>query len=387
MTQVIVLGGGMVGSVMALDLASDPGFDVTVADLDEDALAAVSARGEGAVATVAADCSDPAVVRDLVAPFDLVLGALPSRYGFAALGAVIEAGRDCCDISFMAEDALSLDAAAKARGVCAVVDCGVAPGMSNMLAGYAAAILDPCERLDICVGGLPRDPAPPFHYKAAFSPLDVIEEYTRPARLVENSALVVRPALSEPELLDLPGVGTLEAFNTDGLRTLVDTLDVPWMRERTLRHPEHAALMRAFRDAGLLDETPVTINGTTVRPVDLLCAVMLPRWRYEDDEADLTVMRVTAEGRLDGVPTRLCWYLLDHSDPDTGCSSMARTTAFPCTAVARLLADGAWRTEGVIPPERLGAEEGVLRLVLDSLETRGVRYVESRSTLGEEASA
>ncbi len=244
MPRAIVLGAGMVGSVIAADLADDARFEVTISDVRADALRVAQVRAKGSIKTVQADLADSNAVAKTVADFDIVLGALASSIGFQTLRAVIEAGKNFCDICFMGEDALELDELAKQRGVTAVVDCGVAPGLSNMLAGYGATRLDRCEKTEIYVGGLPRDPRPPFFYKAAFSPHDVIEEYTRPARLVENGKIVIREALSEVESIDLPGVGNLEAFNTDGLRSLIRTMDVPSMKEKTLRYPGHVQIMQ-----------------------------------------------------------------------------------------------------------------------------------------------
>jgi saccharopine dehydrogenase-like NADP-dependent oxidoreductase len=218
MANAIVLGAGMVGSVMAADLAADPAFKVTVADIRPAALDLASARTGGKASTLLLDLADPAAITRAVAPFDIVLGALSSHLGLGALRAVIAARKPYCDISFMAEDAIDLHAEAHAAGVTAIVDCGVAPGMSNLLAGYAARLLDPCDSLEIYVGGLPVERRWPYEYKAGFSPADVLEEYTRPSRIVEHGRVVVRPALSEPELMDLPGVGTLEAFNTERAR-------------------------------------------------------------------------------------------------------------------------------------------------------------------------
>ena len=167
---------------------------------------------------------------------------MPSRFGFATLDAILDLGKHYCDISFMPEDAWELDEKAVAAGVIAVVDCGVAPGMSNLQAGLAARHLDPCHSIDIMVGGIPRDPKPPWNYKAGFSPFDVVEEYLRPSRIIENGEMVIKDALSEPELLEFEGVGTLEAFNTDGLRSLAETIKVPMMRERTMRYPGHRDL-------------------------------------------------------------------------------------------------------------------------------------------------
>jgi lysine 6-dehydrogenase len=370
MTKAVILGGGMIGSAMAMDLAKDPAFEVTVADANQESLDDVARRW--GVRTLRADLSNPGAVRQLASGFDLVLGALPSVFGFASLRAVIEAGRPYVDISFMAENALELDGLAKARGVTAVVDCGVAPGTSNLMAGYAAAQLDQCDNLEMYVGGLPAERRWPFEYKAGFAPSDVIEEYTRPARLVEHGQVVVREALSEPQLLDFPEIGSLEAFNTDGLRSLIFTLKAPFMKEKTLRYPGHIALMRAFRETGFFSKEPIAVKGQTVRPLEVTAALLFPKWTFAEGEADLTVLRVLVEGRQEGRRVRYVWDLLDRYDPASGLRSMSRTTAFPAVLVARLLAEGGFRRPGVHPPEVLGAEPGLLDGILGQLKARGV---------------
>jgi saccharopine dehydrogenase-like NADP-dependent oxidoreductase len=366
---VLVLGGGMIGSAVAFDLVK-AGVPVMVADTRPQALAAAKAAGAEAVIC---DVSDAAAVRPLLAGHDLVVGALPSALGFAFLANVIAAGKDAVDISFMAEDALALDGEARRAGSTIVVDCGVAPGVSNLMVGYAASRLDAVETVEIYVGGLPRERRWPFDYKAGFAPFDVIEEYVRPARLVENGRVVVREALSEPELMDFPGLGTLEAFNTDGLRTLVQTIDAPFMKEKTLRYPGHVHLMRAFRETGLFSKDPVDVRGKQIRPLDATAALLFPKWTFEEGEEDITVLRVVVTGREDGRAARYAWDLIDRYDPVTRLRSMSRTTAYPAAAVARRLLAGAFTTPGVHPPETLGGVEGFTDAVLEDLKARGIR--------------
>ncbi|MCE7972861.1 MAG: saccharopine dehydrogenase [Leptolyngbya sp. PLA1] len=373
MARATVLGAGMVGSMIAADLASQ-GFSVTVADRSEGNLAKAVARGAGKVTAARADLSDASAIRSLVSGSDVVVGALSSRLGFAALGAVIDAGKHYCDISFMAEDFQELDARARERGVTVVTDCGVAPGMSHILSAHGARMLDDCREIEIYVGGLPRERRWPFDYKAGFAPSDVIEEYVRPARLVEHGRVVVRPALSEPELMDFEGVGTLEAFNTDGLRSLTTTLPVPFMKEKTLRYPGHIELMRVMRETGLFSQDEIDVGGVRVRPLDVTSALLFPKWTYQPGEADLTVMRVTAAGTRGGVPVTHRWDMLDFYDPRTDATSMSRTTAFPCAIVAGLIASGKFRRPGVNPPERLAEAPGVVSEILAGHEARGVHY-------------
>ncbi|HUH03715.1 MAG TPA: saccharopine dehydrogenase C-terminal domain-containing protein [Kofleriaceae bacterium] len=367
MKRAVVLGGGMVGATIAADMAASEGWQVRVADARQAPLAAISARCGAEIQR--ADLSSPSAIAELCSDADVVLGAMPSALGLATLRAVIAAGKHYVDISFMAEDPLPLAAAAAAAGVIAVVDCGIAPGLSSIMCGHAVATLPGCDRLTIYVGGLPVERRWPFGYKAGFAPSDVIEEYVRPARFVERGELVVREALSELEPIDLPGVGTVEAFNTDGLRTLIDTLDVPNMKEKTLRWPGHVELMRAFRATGLFDLEPVDVGGVAVRPRDVTAALVFPRWTYEPGEADLTVLRVEASGG----GRRLCWDLLDYYDPATDTRSMSRCTAFPATAVARLIGAGRFPLgPGVYAPETPGREPGFLAAVLSDLEARGI---------------
>lgn len=375
MKRAIILGGGMVGSVMAMDLASDPRFSVTVADHREQALERVQSRVPAAT-TTRVDLSNATRVRDLVGEYDIVLGALSSTIGFQTLRAVIEAGCHYCDISFMPENAMELDELARENGVTAVVDNGVAPGMSNMFVGWAETHLDEVESVTIYVGGLPRERRWPFEYKAGFSPADVIEEYTRPSRIVEHGRVVVREALSEPELLDLDGLGTLEAFNTDGLRSLAETIDARHMVEKTLRYPGHIELMRILRHLGLFSHDPIEVGAERlkVRPIDLTTALLFPKWTYEPGEQDLTVMRIIVEGSRGQSRMRHTLDLYDTFDCASGCTSMSRTTALPNTIMARRVVEGKFKRPGVSPPEFVGREPGLFEDVIVQLRQRGIVY-------------
>jgi saccharopine dehydrogenase-like NADP-dependent oxidoreductase len=375
-THAVVLGAGMVGSVIAEDVLKS-GFAVTIADRSGDALARVSERSNGGITIQQIDCSDQSKIASLTQEADIVFGALPSWLGLQALETVIKSGKSYCDISFMAEDPRKWDALAKEHGVTCIVDFGVAPGMSHLLCSHAVHLLDSCERLEIVVGGLPVERTWPFEYKASFSPKDVIEEYLRPARLVEKGSIITRPALSECVQIDLPQVGTLEAFNSDGLRTLCDTLSVPNMRERTLRYPGHVEKMLCLRDAGFFSEQPIQINGESIRPLDMTVSILIESWKYEQGEADLTVMQVEAEGTLGEEYVRLCWDLLDYYDPKADQSSMARTTGFPAAAMGRMIADGTIDIPGVHPPETFGNNDSIVNRLLAELEERNVKFIKT----------
>ncbi len=303
--------------------------------------------------------------------------------GFEVLKGVIEAGKNVVDISFFPEDAFALDELARARGVTAVVDCGLAPGLCNVLAGHVAGRLDRVTSYACYVGGLPKVRLWPYEYRVVFSAVDVIEEYTRPARLVEYGREVVRPALSEVETLDFPGLGTLEAFNTDGLRSLLRTLNAPFMKEKTLRYPGHAELMRVFRESGFFGEEPVDIEGRSVRPLDVTSKLLFDRWRLPEGEEDLTVMRVVMEGGKDGTANRHTFELLDRFDPATLTTSMARTTGYTCAIIVRQLAGAMFTQKGICPPEFVGGDPACFGHLLAELERRGVQLTEAVSEIGD----
>jgi len=373
--KVTVLGAGLVGGPMAVDLSKDERFDVTAVDASAQALARLKKQNPE-ITTVRQDLSNPDEVTALVAGFDMVVSSVPGCMGYATLEAVIGAGKNVVDIAFFAEDPFGLSELAEDKGVTAIVDCGVAPGMSNLLVGHADHQLDETDTVLIYVGGLPETRTWPHEYKAVFSPADVIEEYTRPARYVENGALVVRPALSDPEIIDFPRIGSLEAFNTDGLRTLITTIDAPNKKEKTLRYIGHIEKIAVLRSTGFFDKEEVEINGARVRPLDLTSRLLSRSWQLEEGEIDVTVMRVIVEGRQDGKRIRYVYDLFDRHDEITGVHSMARTTGYTATVVTRMLAEGLFAEKGVIAPESIGKEQACVDFILRGLSERGITYEE-----------
>lgn len=373
--KIAVLGAGLVGGPMALDLAKDPAHDVLVADIRDDALERL-ARG-ARLSTRRADLSKADEVQAIARQADIVLAAVPSAMGFQTLQTVLETGKDVVDIAFFSENPLDLDGLAKKNGVTAIVDMGVQPGMGSVLAAHAHSQLDETASILSYVGGLPRVRQWPYEYKAVFAPLDVIEEYVRPARYVENGHLVVRPALSDPEYLHFPEVGTLEAFNTDGLRTMAQTMSVPNMKEKTLRYPGHIEKMALLRESGFFGTDPIDVGGAKVRPIDLTAKLLFPMWKLEPGEADVTVLKVIVEGLKSGKRTRVTYDLFDTYDAATGVHSMARTTGYTATAAVRMLGRGLFQKKGVFPPELVGLERPCVEFLLAELRARGVVYKET----------
>ncbi len=367
--KVLVLGAGLVGGPMAIDLAKDGEFEVTSADVNPEALAKLSAYP--GIETVRADLDNPQTIKFLAEGKDLVINAVPGFMGYRTVERLIECSKNVVDIAFFPEDMFGLDQKAKDHNVTVICDIGVAPGMSNVLIGYGASLLDTLEKGITYVGGLPVVRTWPYEYKAVFSPIDVIEEYTRPARYIDGGRMVVREALSDPELLEFPGIGTLEAFNSDGLRTLATTIKGDYMIEKTLRYKGHIEKMAVLRDTGFFNKEPININGVMISPLEFTSKLLFPKWKLQEGEEDLTIMQVITEGLKDGQRQRYTWNLHDRYDPISGIHSMARTTGYTATMAARMLAQGLYTHKGVSAPEFLGKDPKIVSFLLEG-EKRGV---------------
>jgi lysine 6-dehydrogenase len=372
--NVLVLGCGLVGRPMAVDLAKEKLFNVTVADLNKQNLDKIS--NDLPIKKIVRDLSDLNELKALLTDCDIVLSAVPGFMGFNTLKEIIKAGKNVVDIAFFPEDPFELDKLAKQSNVTAVVDCGVAPGMSNLLAGHVNSVLNKLDTIFIYVGGLPVIREYPFEYKAGFSPIDVIEEYTRPARYVENGKIVIRPALSDPEYINFPEVGTLEAFNSDGLRTLAVTLKAPNMKEKTLRYPGHIEKMQVLRETGFFSKEEVEVNGTKIKPIDLSSKLLFPLWELKPHDKEFTVMKMIIEGEKDKKKLRYTYNLLDRHNEKTNVHSMARTTGYTATMVLRLLAKGSFDRKGICPPEYIGQKTDCVDFILNGLKDRGIVYHE-----------
>jgi saccharopine dehydrogenase-like NADP-dependent oxidoreductase len=369
--KIAVLGAGMVGRTIALDLASS--FVVTSFDVSQENLELLSERNPS-IQVQQADLKRFDQYPEWLAPFDIVVTAVPGFMGFDTLKAVIHCGKNIADISFFPEDVLQLDKLAKEKNVTVITDVGVAPGMSNLILGHYNKQMT-VTNFECYVGGLPKIRKKPFEYKAPFSPVDVIEEYTRPARLKENGQIVTKPALSEREYMDFDEVGTLEAFNTDGLRSLLFTMPgIPNMKEKTLRYPVHVEFIIALKQAGFFDENEIEINGTTISPLRFSSKILFKDWKLGTEEEELTVMKVIIEGEENGAAKRIEYNMLDHYDNKTKTSSMSRTTGYTCTAAVHLMAKKLFTEKGVFPPELVGQHENCFDFVLSYLKERGVKW-------------
>lgn len=344
--KILVLGGGQQGRVIATDLAFKvPNTHVDVADVREPELA-----GRGNLRWVEEDLADVDTLARRMREYDLAVGALPSKLGFGAMRAAIEARRPLVDVSFCEEDALSLDALAGRAGVAIFPDCGLAPGLSHLCAGHAAADGKP-EEITIYVGGVAQDRTRPYGYVVTWSLEDLLEEYIRPARVVRGGKPVKRPPFDDLDRVQVPGVGEMESFLSDGLRTLIDTMpDVREMSERTLRWPGHVEKVRPLVESGrFLDEFRAR------------CIEHPPR--------DLVAMMVVVKRG----PRTLRATLVDRYDEATGLTAMSRTTALTTSAVAQWVAGGGGTKPGVHPLEKVGPDRRAFTAITGGLERHGVR--------------
>ncbi len=369
--KIIVLGAGLVGLPMAYDLAQDSEFEVSVADIDSSKLSSIKKSN---IKTIVADLKDSDTLKKLLVPFDIVVNAVPGFMGFECLKNCIEAEKDIVDIAFYPEDVFELSDLAKSKNVCVICDMGVAPGMSNLLTGYAASKLDRVTTANIYVGGLPKLRTKPWEYKAVFSPSDVIEEYTRPARIVRNSKIVTVDPLTEIELLEFNKVGTLEAFNSDGLRSLLFTIKADNMSEKTLRYPGYAEKIKLLSENGFFKEDKIEVKGRMVSPLELTSKLLFDTWKLKANEEDMTIMRIVVDGIKDGANTCYTFDLYDEYCNNTGVHSMARTTGYTATTAVRLLAERVYYQVGINLGEMLGKDEKVVEFMLEGLKNRGINY-------------
>lgn len=371
MKKIIVFGAGLVGRTIARELSND--YYVTSVDSN---ISQLKSLEDKKIDTVATDLSSPSEIKKIIHDYDLVIGALPGFMGFNALKNIIEAGKNVVDISFFPEDPFLLDELAKKKNVTAVVDCGVSPGLSNVILGYHNSKMK-IENYKCIVGGLPFKRDWPFEYKAYFSPIDVIEEYVRPARIVVDGKIIEKPALSEPEIINYKGVGGLEAFNTDGLRSLLKTMSIPNMIEKTLRYPGHIELMKIFREVGFFSEKEIEVRGKMIKPVELTAKLLFPFWSPKKGEKDFTILELFIEGIENEKKSAHHYYIIDSYDPIENNSSMARTTGFTCCAVSRYLLENEFKRIGICPPEFLGENEACYNFVLSFLSKKNIKVEHS----------
>jgi saccharopine dehydrogenase-like NADP-dependent oxidoreductase len=378
--KTLVLGCGNIGSVAAEDLAkSMPNCGVVVADKDEKRAETVAKGiGTGNISWTKLDMADHDRLVDALEGFDLAMGFLPGKLGYRLIKACIDAKRNLVDVSYMSENPLTLNTKASKAGVTIVPDCGLAPGISNVLVGHAAKELDRVKSVSIMVGGLPEKPVPPLGYVITWSPESLIDEYTGKAGIVERGKTVEVEALSGLETIRFPKVGKLEAFYTDGLRTLLYTMkNVDEMSEKTLRYPGHVEKIKLLDALGFFEEERIDVEGVDVSPRKL-AVKLLARKLWRPEVRDIVVLKVEVSGTKKGRKTRYVYDLLDYFDEKRKITAMARTTAYPASIIAQLILRKAMKMKGVVPPEKISADNELFASFSKELKKRGIKINEEK---------
>jgi saccharopine dehydrogenase-like NADP-dependent oxidoreductase len=376
--KIIVLGCGNIGSVVALDLAeSMPSARIVLADMNKDRAEKVAARiARDNVSWIQADASNHNELVGTIKGFDLTVGALPGFMGFRACKASISAGVNMVDVSFMPEDVMTLKKVAIKANVTVVPDCGMSPGLGSMLVGRASSQLETVESVHMYNGGLPAKPLPPLDYVITWSSKDLIELYTRKATIVRDGKLIEVPATGGVEELVFPSVGRLEAFYTDGLRTLLKTVRVKGdMWEKSLRYPGHVKKINLLKTLGFFEEKSVHAEGGEVSPRALTEKLLEMRLKRPEIH-DIVAMHIEVVGLKNARRMQFQYRLLDRFDRKRKVTAMARTTAYTASIVAQLVAKRVITEEGVIPTEKLGMNKRVYTRFIGMMKQRSVTVKE-----------
>jgi saccharopine dehydrogenase-like NADP-dependent oxidoreductase len=369
--KILTIGCGYIGSVLVRHLSERiPSAEIAVSDENREAIMkAISSIGRGNVKPLQLNIHDYDRLVKVAEDFDILVGLAPGRLGYKTVEAAIEAGVNMVDLSYMQEDPMTLNDRALKAGVTVIPDCGVAPGLSHILVGRAVSMLDKVKNVIILVGGIPQNRIPPLDYKVTWCVEDLIEEYVRRPKIVKNGKTIEVEALDGLEEVDFPGIGKLEAFYTDGVRTLHHSIKgVENMWEKTLRYPGHAEKIKLLRDLGFFDETP--IDGVSPRSLTIR---VLERKLSLPEIKDLVAMRVDVDGVKSGREICYSYILIDYYDDERKVTAMGRTTAYTASAVIQLLARGEIKEAGVIPPERLGMDRKCFERIMEELERDGIR--------------
>jgi lysine 6-dehydrogenase len=378
--KMLVLGAGLQGCACAYDLLQQPAVrQVTLADLRPDTLPPFLAGDwKGRLRPVRLDVTDLAAVQETMRGHAAVMSAIPYYYNGPMARAAVEAGCHFSDLGGNTEivfEQKKLHEQALAKGVSVIPDCGLAPGMVNILAAEGIRRLDRAEQVRIYVGGLPQSPEPPLNYQIVYSLEGALDYYTTPSWVLRGAKPVQVDALSEVEPVEFPApVGTLEAFHTGGgISTLPFAYEgkVEVMEYKTLRYPGHVAVMRPIRELGLLGIKPLEVKGQTVVPRDVFIAAVQPKL-HKPQGRDLVALQVQVSGQKGGRPHAVRFRLIDYFDAEHGISAMMRTTGYSLSVTGQMQADGRITEKGVRTPD----EAVPFRAYVDELGRRGIRIEE-----------
>ena len=390
--KALILGGsGIQGAAVAQDMVKKESVtEVVIAARRKEALEATASRLKNEkLKTRCVDVSDKDGLVKLInkGGFDVVVSSVPWRVAIPPLEASIEAGVNLLDFGLYQnlafdENISKFDENAKNRGATVVPSCGVAPGLTNMLAGHGASKLDKVNKIHIFVGGIPEKPLPPLGYKTVWSLEGVWTEYSGKCRIIRDGKMDEVDAASEIEFIDFPKVGRLQAFYTDGIGTLLHSYKEPLLKgvkevyEKTLRWPGHIEKIYTLRECLLLDIEPIKVKGVEISPRRFLTTLLNPLLKLGEEERDMTVLRVDVIGSKEGSDAEYTFYMADYRDMKTGVLSMARTTGYTGSIVAQMMYEGKIKEKGIVMPEKLGADQAIFKEILREYAKRNIAIEE-----------
>ena len=378
--KILVLGAGRMGLGAAYDLAHSDGVKaITVADVDsERARAVVSTIGGEKLTLAQVDVADQRQVIELMRGHDAAISCVTYFHNLQLARACVEARVNFCDLggnNAVVAAELALDEQARAAGINIIPDCGLAPGMVSILVAHGALRFERLDEVHIRVGGLPQQPLPPLNYQIVFSVEGLINEYVERARVVRRGEIIEVDSMTEIERLDFPPpYGQMEAFHTSGgISTLPESFSgsVRELDYKTIRYPGHCEKFKLLLDLGLSSSEEVEIDGARLRPRRLL-GEMLGR-HLPAAGPDVVLVRVEFNGRMNGRQQTLRYDIIDRFDEETGLSAMMRTTAFPASIIAQMMARGETKAVGAIPQERCIPPKAFVA----ALEARNIKINES----------
>jgi len=372
--KILSIGCGYIGSVLAEEIVCSIDFDeLIICDSEEERIEKTGRELGEKVFPLRKDISDYSTLLEIIDDADLVVGLSPGKLGFKVMKACVEKRKSLVDLSYMTEDPFVFQKKSRRRGITIIPDCGVAPGLSNILIGKASSQLDKVQDVTAYVGGLPQKPMPPLNYKVTWCVEDLFEEYTRKVKIVRNNETIEVDALEGLEEVEFEGLGKFEAFFTDGVRTLHHTIKARNMWEKTLRYKGHAEKIKFLRDLGLLEKRPLT--SVNLSPWAFMRSFWKEKLSFFGDK-DFVLMRIEVTGRKESANFIHSFEMVDHFDEERNVTAMGRTTAYTALAVIKLLIENRIERKGVVPPEILGMDRELSREIECTLRERDIRVKE-----------
>ena len=353
--KLLSIGCGYIGSVLAEEIVHSLDFEkLIVCDSSKEKIEETAKKLGEKVFPLQLDISNYSNLLEIIDNVDLVIGLSPGRLGFNVMKACVEKKKNLLDLSYMAEDPFFFQRAALEGGIIIIPDCGVSPGLSNILVGKSSSQLDEVEDVIIYVGGLPQKPIPPLNYKVTWCVEDLFEEYTRKAKIIRNGKTVEVDALEGLEEVEFEELGKFEAFFTDGVRTLHHTIKANNMWEKTLRYDGHAEKIKFIKKLGLLKKQP--LRSINMSPWEFMCKFWEENLSFFE-ERDFVLMRIKVSGRKNSTRFLHTYEMIDYFDDKKKITAMGRSTAYTAFAVIKLMIENKIDRKGVIPPEILGMDK------------------------------